>query len=80
MWRETYFAGSFYVVFLCFFGVVVDCGFYDVVGPRKFGDFGSRGGKSATGECRCKADNSRPRPEQFLYYLPGNKLYLQHQL
>jgi hypothetical protein len=29
-----------YVVFLFFFGVVVDC---DVVGPRKFGDFGSRG-------------------------------------
>ena len=38
------------VVFCVFLVVEVEDGFYDVVGPRKFGDFGSRGGSRLRGE------------------------------
>jgi hypothetical protein len=37
-------------VFCVFLVAVVEDGFYDVVGPRKFGGFRVSWGKSATGE------------------------------
>jgi hypothetical protein len=63
-------------VFCVFLVVVVEDGFYDVVGPRKFGDFGSRGGSRLRGNEAARLtieDLKDPISEQqLLWYMPGS--------